>query len=103
MCVAALLKGAVGLFERSPFLLMVVVNVLPLPIDVVRWLAISHRYGRLPYAVSTFLGRWIRYAVILLAGWGLNLPLWAIVLVMVVLGVLPLAWRWGVGGDGNDA
>lgn len=50
-------------FERSPFLLLVVFNVIPIPVDVVRMLATSHRYGRVPFAAANFIGRFIRYWV----------------------------------------
>lgn len=55
---------AVEWFQRSPFFLLVVFNLLPLPVDVVRILASSHRYGRLPFAAANFIGRFFRYAII---------------------------------------
>ncbi len=51
-------------FARRPFSLLVVFNVLPIPIDVVRMLAATHQYPLRPFAAANFLGRWIRYATI---------------------------------------
>jgi len=48
-------------FEVAPFILMVAVNLVPLPIDPVRWMAISVTYPRWRYVLATFLGRLPRY------------------------------------------
>lgn len=57
-------RRAIGWFERAPFLLLFLFNLLPIPLDVPRLLAASHRYSRLPFAAANFLGRFLRYAVI---------------------------------------
>ncbi len=51
-------------FARQPFAILVVFNILPIPIDVVRMLAATYRYALLPFAAANFLGRWFRYAVL---------------------------------------
>ena len=51
-------------FARSPFFILVVFNVLPIPVDVVRMLATTCRYPRVPFAAANFIGRFIRYGVI---------------------------------------
>jgi len=51
-------------FARSPFYLVTLFNVLPIPVDVVRMLATTYRYPRLPFAAANFVGRFIRYGVI---------------------------------------
>jgi membrane protein YqaA with SNARE-associated domain len=51
-------------FGRSPFFLLTLFNVIPIPVDVVRPLATSCRYGRGPFALANFTGRFIRYGVI---------------------------------------
>lgn len=53
-------------FQRSPFGILLVANILPIPIDVIRMLAITSRYPRGPFAAANYIGRFIRYA--LLAG-----------------------------------
>jgi len=55
---------AVRWFDRSPFFLLVVFNILPIPVDVVRMLAATHRYPRIPFAAANFVGRMIRYGAI---------------------------------------
>lgn len=56
--------AAIRWFEKTPFSLLVIFNILPIPIDVVRPLAASHRYGRIRFALANFIGRFGRYAVI---------------------------------------
>ena len=51
-------------FDRAPFLMVLLFNLAPLPIDVARILAAVHRYSRVPFAVANFLGRFIRYFLI---------------------------------------
>ncbi len=51
-------------FSRRPFALLVIFNILPIPIDVIRMLAATYRYPLRPFAAANFIGRWIRYAVI---------------------------------------
>jgi membrane protein YqaA with SNARE-associated domain len=59
-----LYEKTAGWFHKSPFTIMVVSSFLPLPIDVIRLLAVTYRYPRLPYALGNFIGRFLRYAVI---------------------------------------
>lgn len=73
-------------FARSPFFLLVVFNVAPIPVDVVRMLATTYRYPRVPFAAANFLGRLLRYAVIAYVTYSLGRQgKWA------VLGLLGLA------------
>lgn len=51
-------------FSLSPFTLMTLMSFLPIPVDVVRWLAISNRYRRDHYAYASFVGRFLRYSFI---------------------------------------
>ena len=57
-------RRAARWFGRRPFALIVLFNVLPIPVDVVRMLSATARYPRRPFAAANFLGRWIRYAAI---------------------------------------
>ena len=84
-------------FDRQPFALLVIFNVIPIPVDVIRMLAATCRYPIGPFAGANFLGRFIRYAVIAAVtfqmgshGWIISLALLA---VAVVLGVGRLAGR----------
>jgi membrane protein YqaA with SNARE-associated domain len=53
-------------FSVSPFTVLLAIALVPIPVDVVRWLAIAYRYPRTRYATAYGVGRWLRYA--LLAG-----------------------------------
>lgn len=57
-------RRAAKWFSRSPFLLLVVFNLIPIPVDVVRMLATTYRYPRLPFAAANFAGRFIRYGIV---------------------------------------
>ncbi len=59
-----LYHGAASWFARQPFSLLVIFNVIPIPVDVIRMLAATYRYPLRPFAAANFLGRWVRYAVI---------------------------------------
>jgi len=79
---------AIRWFEKSPFALLVTFNILPLPLDVVRPLAASHRYGRLPFAAANFLGRLGRYAVIATVTYMLGSQGWIAVVALLGLACL---------------
>jgi len=74
-------------FGRAPFFLLVVFNILPIPVDVVRMLATTYRYGRGPFAAANFVGRFIRYGVIAFVTYWWNLG-WIAVLVLLGLAVV---------------
>jgi len=80
-------------FARSPLLLLVIFNVLPIPVDVVRMLATTYRYPRLPFAGANFVGRFLRYGVIAGATYSLGREgKWA-VLALLGLAVLLAAGK----------
>lgn len=51
-------------FNKSPFGLLLIFNILPIPIDFIRPLAASHKYPRGRFAFANFGGRFCRYMVI---------------------------------------
>jgi len=59
-----LYRAAARWFAASPFFLLVLFNIIPIPVDVVRMLATTYRYPRLPFAAANFVGRLVRYGVI---------------------------------------
>jgi membrane protein YqaA with SNARE-associated domain len=73
-------------FAKAPFAILVVFNILPIPIDVIRMLATSCRYGRAPFAAANFAGRFIRYGVIAYATYRWDLG-WAAVVILLILAV----------------
>ena len=50
-------------FGTNPFLILTLVGFIPIPVDVIRWLAITTRYPRSRFFVAYFIGRWLRYAI----------------------------------------
>ncbi|KPJ49444.1 MAG: hypothetical protein AMJ38_03340 [Dehalococcoidia bacterium DG_22] len=102
-------RKAVTWFDRSPFLTLALFSFLPVPVDVVRLLAISRRYSRRRFTAASFLGRLPRY-YILARGWQwLGLSNWYILVVMVgIAGVFLLRHvRWsrlvGLAGPAAEA
>jgi membrane protein YqaA with SNARE-associated domain len=87
-----LYRISAGWFERSPFFLVMLFNILPIPVDVVRMLATTYRYPRLPFAAANLVGRFIRYGVIAFMTYSLgDQGKWA------VLGLLGVAVVLGAG------
>ncbi|MFP4354750.1 MAG: hypothetical protein ACLFUJ_06455 [Phycisphaerae bacterium] len=89
----AIYRGAVIWFQRNPFFLLVVFNVMPIPIDLVRMLATTWRYPRGPFAVANFIGRFIRYGVIAFVTYWWNLGWIAVVSLLgfaIALGLVKL-------------
>ena len=87
-------------FARSPFVLLTIFNLIPIPVDVVRLLAITYRYGRLKFAAANFIGRFARYAVIAFIayelgqlGWIASVALLALAAVLGIVKALHSAWR----------
>ena len=72
-------------FARAPFTLLVASNILPVPVDVVRVLAVTGRYGRRRFAAANFIGRFIRYTV--LAGLAYAAHVGAVTATLVMLGL----------------
>ena len=54
-------------FEVSPFAVLVGFSFIPIPVDVVRWLAVACRYSRVRFFWAYVLGRWVRYGLL---AWG---------------------------------
>jgi membrane protein YqaA with SNARE-associated domain len=78
-------RWAARWFGASPFLVVAVFGFLPLPVDVVRWLAILYRYPRLRYFAAYVVGRFPRYLIWSLSAVWLDLSWWQILAVQVVL------------------
>ncbi|HET6429289.1 MAG TPA: VTT domain-containing protein [Phycisphaerae bacterium] len=76
-------------FSRRPFVLVAAFNLIPIPVDMVRLLAVSYRYPLRRFALANFLGRWVRYAAIAAVTFALGPQGW--VMVVLLLGVA-LAW-----------
>lgn len=59
-----LYRGAAAWFAKSPFLLVTFFSFIPIPVDVVRMLAVTYGYPRVPFAGANFVGRFARYAAL---------------------------------------
>ena len=84
-------QAAAKWFARGPFLILVIFNIVPIPVDVVRLLATTYRYPRVPFAAANFVGRFIRYAVIAFVTYWWNLGWVAVVALLglaIVLGLI---------------
>ena len=86
-------------FDKSPFFLVVVFNILPIPVDVVRMLAATHRYPRAAFAAANFVGRLIRYGAIAYLVYSFELSVETAMLIMLALAaamllakILPRLW-----------
>jgi membrane protein YqaA with SNARE-associated domain len=78
-------------FHTSPFAVLVGFSFIPLPVDVIRWLAVACRYSRWRFFWAYFLGRWVRYGLLALSTVWLGLGMWHIVGVQAGLIVLAAA------------
>ena len=78
-------RAASRYFEMSPFWLMTAVSFLPVPVDVVRWLAISHRDRRDHFALASFVGRFVRSSLLAAAATCLKIGVMQIVVIQAVL------------------
>ncbi len=80
---AAWYRRAAAWFGRYPFWTLAVANVLPLPVDVPRLLAISTRYSRPRFVLATLVGRYPRYLFLSVVGYELQLTNLQILVVLI--------------------
>lgn len=59
-----LVQWAIRWFRVSPFGILTLAALIPIPIDAIRWIAIADGYSRLRFFWAYALGRWVRYAVL---------------------------------------
>jgi membrane protein YqaA with SNARE-associated domain len=83
-------------FDRSPFQILLLVAFIPIPVDVLRWLAILRRYSRVRFGLAYFVGRGARYLLFAACSTVLALGPRSIVLIQVALVLAALFWRLGV-------
>ena len=88
-------------FDRQPFGLLLVFNIVPIPVDVARMLAATRRYPRLPFAAANFLGRFLRYAIIAAVTYALGKQGWVAVVALLGLAVVLAVGRWIARGRAN--
>lgn len=89
-----LYRKAIALYERWPFLMLVVAGFTPLPFFPFKFLSFSTAYPMPKYLAALAVSRFPRYLFILWAGEVLDLPTWVlIVLFLASLGIY--VWRSG--------
>lgn len=94
---ARVVEWAVRWFDISPFQTLTLISFIPIPVDVVRWLAILRQYPRLRFAGAYFAGRWLRYAGLASLSVGLTLTFWNILAVQACLvGAFLVRVGWNV-------
>jgi membrane protein YqaA with SNARE-associated domain len=76
-----LYRSAAGWFGRAPFATLCAASFVPIPVDVVRILAVSTGYSRLRYTLASFAGRFPRYLILAWLGYELELSNRAILIV----------------------
>ena len=86
-----LFRWADRTFHVSPFAVLVGFSFIPVPVDVVRWLAVACCYSRWRFFWAYFLGRWVRYGLLALGTVWLGLGMWPIMGVQGGLIVLAAA------------
>lgn len=98
--------SAVKWFERAPFLTLTIASFVPIPIDIVRILAVSTGYSRVKYTLATFAGRFPRYLLLAWLGYELKLSNKAIfyvflatVLIGAIKGLSKLLEKRRSGGE----
>jgi hypothetical protein len=60
-------------FSVSPFWTITAFSFIPIPVDVVRVLAVAARYDRFRFGLAYFVGRFFRYGLFAWSSAGLNL------------------------------
>ncbi|MCI0416582.1 VTT domain-containing protein [bacterium] len=84
-------KKLLSFFDRYAFVTLSAASFLPIPVDVIRLLAISRAYSFLKYVAAAFVGRFPRYLII--AYLGKELPA-KYILVIFLITVLPAAVKF---------
>jgi membrane protein YqaA with SNARE-associated domain len=78
-------RWAVRWFDAAPLQTLTLFAFLPIPVDVVRWLAILRGYSRLRFAIAYWLGRTPRYALLAGLAVAVHLGAWEIALIQVAI------------------
>ncbi len=75
-------------FQVSPFWTITAFSFLPIPVDVIRVLAVAVRYDRFRFASAYFVGRLFRYGLFAWSSAALDLSTMEIVVIQLSLGLL---------------
>ena len=86
-------QASIRTFNRIAFPALTAVNFVVFSWDLIRLVAIAAKYPRWKYALASFIGRTVRYAILAAVGEFFEPPLWAIGVVAVVV-ALPALVSW---------
>ena len=102
--------NAVKWFGKAPFLTLTAASFLPIPIDVVRILAVSTGYSRGRYVLATFAGRFPRYLLLAWLGYEMKLSnktifivFLATALIGIVKGISKMRGKYAAGKSADGA
>jgi membrane protein YqaA with SNARE-associated domain len=84
-------RKLLSFFDRFAFITLSVAAFLPIPLDVIRMLAISRAYPFAKYIAATFVGRFPRYVII--AYLGKELPV-RYILILILITLLPAVFKF---------
>ncbi len=88
---------ALKIFKTWPFMIQIVFNVIPIPADPARWIAIISNYPLVRFFLAQSSGRFIRYALMGIAAELFELTIIQIIVLQAILVIIPLLrllYRW---------
>ena len=80
-------------FQKSPFIIVAIGSFLPLSIDFIRLLAISHQYPIAKFSLANFCGRFIRYFILAMFGYSFQISNKVILIIFAFFFLLTLALK----------
>jgi ribonucleoside-triphosphate reductase len=86
-------------FDKYPFLIVTIGTFVPIPIDFVRLLAISHHYPVAKYSLANFVGRFPRYFLLAMFGYAFQISNKAILLIFAIFLLLSYLLKRRIGGQ----
>src|SRR5690606_25491568 len=90
-------RAAVRLFARQPFLAVWLMAWTPVPFTIARVLSAIARFPIERHLLAVTLGRFPRFWLFAVLGDALDIPtlvIWGFLLLMVLVGIGLLIWRW---------
>ncbi len=98
-----LIRSLQALTRRSPFLSLLLFNLLPLPIEPARFSAILNRYSMARYVTAISLGRFARYFLLATLGEAFRVPNSVLLVLTVVLVAVPLMLKRRHKEEGRES
>lgn len=82
-------------FARAPFSIVAAFSFIPIPVDVIRMLAVTCGYPRLPFAAANLVGRFCRYAALAAITYSLGPRYgWLVIAAVLAMAVVLGAWKF---------